>query len=113
MLNRLLALSRGDENKKVIIYMDELGVSILMDDPHFIYPYAIVARDTMAATDAFFNGAFVSKIAAGGTMHESVLFASVFLCIYRTKRLTAMPVLSQVGLALNQGSKISTTNNLQ
>ena len=54
----------------------------------------------MAATDAF-NGAFASKIVAGGTMPESVLFASAFfVCIYRTK-VTSMPSLSQVQAVLN------------
>lgn len=87
----------GDENKKVIIYMDELGVVYFDGRATFhIPPMPSLRVDTMAATDAF-NGAFASKIAAGGTMHESVLFASAFLSAFiEQKGVTAMPVLSQV-----------------
>lgn len=87
----------GDENKKVIIYMDELGVVYFDGRATFhIPPMPSLRVDTMAATDAF-NGAFASKIAAGGTMHESILFASAFLSAFiEQKGVTAMPVLSQV-----------------
>lgn len=87
----------GDENKKVIIYIDELGVVYFDGRATFhIPPMPSLRVDTMAATDAF-NGAFASKIAAGGTMHESVLFASAFLSAFiEQKGVTAMPVLSQV-----------------
>lgn len=87
----------GDENKKVIIYMDELGVVYFDGRATFhIPPMPSLRVDTMAATDAF-NGAFASKIAAGGTMHESVLFASAFVSAFiEQKGVTAMPVLSQV-----------------
>ncbi|MBG3128494.1 DeoR family transcriptional regulator [Proteus mirabilis] len=92
-----ISVISGDENKKVIIYMDELGVVYFDGRATFhIPPMPSLRVDTMAATDAF-NGAFASKIAAGGTMHESVLFASAFLSAFiEQKGVTAMPVLSQV-----------------
>lgn len=87
----------GSDNKKIIIYMDELGVVYFDGRATFhIPPMPSLRVDTMAATDAF-NGAFASKIAAGGTMHESVLFASAFLSAFiEQKGVTAMPSLSQV-----------------
>lgn len=90
-------LISGEENKKVIIYIDQLGVVYFDGRATFhIPPMPSLRVDTMAATDAF-NGAFASKIAAGGTMHESVLFASAFLSAFiEQKGVTAMPSLSQV-----------------
>ena len=87
----------GNEKKKVIIYIDELGVVYFDGRNTFhIPPLPSLRVDTMAATDAF-NGAFASKIAAGGTMPESVLFASAFLSAFiEQKGVTSMPSLSQV-----------------
>ncbi|SUC00830.1 carbohydrate kinase/trancriptional regulator [Proteus vulgaris] len=92
-----ISIISGNESKKVIIYMAELGVVYFDGRATFhIPPMPSLRVDTMAATDAF-NGAFASKIAAGGTMHESLLFASAFLSAFiEQKGVTAMPVLSQV-----------------
>ena len=98
----------GIEKKKVIIYIDELGVVYFDGRNTFhIPPLPSLRVDTMAATDAF-NGAFASKIAAGGTMPESVLFASAFLSAFiEQKGVTSMPSLSQVQAAYNEKNSLS------
>ncbi|WP_300001466.1 PfkB family carbohydrate kinase [uncultured Cedecea sp.] len=103
-----LRIISGDENKKVIIYLDLLGV--VYHDGHSSFhlpPMPSMRVDTMAAADAF-NGAFVSKIAAGCNLHDSVQFANAFLSAFIEKKgVTAMPDLTQVQARLDSYIKHS------
>lgn len=94
---KALDIISGDQKKKVIINLDELGI-IYFDgkNKHHVSKYRSLMVDKMGAYDAF-NGAFASQISIGKTIDEAVLFGSAFLSVFVEKKgVTNMPDISSV-----------------